>query len=145
MIQLRQLLFNFAFFHPTYNWRSTFIIKLFHKRTKLLASFFLIFRWRRPLLSEGLPDRTTEWLDWDLLTIKIVNNTSTEARLAPGIVYSVHWSTNNWQFAHRVYSVAQLGVAIFNCWLFWIRLIKKYRSGRFVRVTSGSPLGPKTK
>ena len=36
----------------------------------------------------------------------IVNETSTEARLAPGIVYSVQWSTSSWQF---VYSVAQLG------------------------------------
>ena len=39
----------------------------------------------------------------------IVNKTSTEARLAPGIVYSVHCSTNSWYFVYSVFSVTQHG------------------------------------
>ena len=73
----------------------------------------LIFRWRRPPLWEGMDwlagpatDRLADQLDIDLL---IVNETSTEARLAPGIVYSAQWSTNSWQFVYAVHSIAQIG------------------------------------
>ena len=40
-------------------------------------------------------------LSWDLYITKIINETSTEARLAPGIVY-ITVGTNNWLFAHSV-------------------------------------------
>ena len=38
-----------------------------------------------------------------------VNQTSIKARLAPGIVYSLQWSTTIWQFVYSVYTVVQLG------------------------------------
>jgi hypothetical protein len=40
----------------------------------------------------------------------IVDETSTEVRLAPGIVYSLQCSTNSCYFVYSVFSVAQLGL-----------------------------------
>jgi hypothetical protein len=40
---------------------------------------------------------------------RIVNETSTEARLAPGIAQL--YSTNSWQGVHKVHNVVQLGLS----------------------------------
>ena len=53
-----------------------------------------------------LVERLADWLSWDLLITQTVNEPSTEARLAPGIVYGRIQKAGK---LCTVYSIDQLG------------------------------------